>query len=355
MFPKGTTSELIFFLSQKLNARLPDTGKTSGKLMSLSNSVSRRRFLAQGAALTAATSLPKFSFAHPGGHGPAPESTSETMRTKAIPGTDEHLPIIGLGAPDMFYKMPPEGAELPKSLIKAMVDMGGTLIDTPAFFRPDVPVIGDFISEMGLQEDLFLAGKITVTGKQEGIDHLEKTITNLDKRPLDLMLIQNFRDMPNNWPTLKDAKAEGKVRYIGISRTNDADKGTIEQFMKDERPDFIMPGYNMFQNEPEERILPLAADLGIGVIVVEPFRVIDDGAYFSVVAGKELPRWAADFDCESWAQFGLKYIASHPAVTSIATETSSVKHVMDNMRAGYGKLPDEAMRKRMSEHFLTLV
>jgi aryl-alcohol dehydrogenase-like predicted oxidoreductase len=125
--------------------------------------------------------------------------------------------------------------------------------------------------------------------------------------------------------------------------------------MRDRNPDFIMPGFNMYKNEAEPRILPLAADLGIGVIVAEPFRVKDDGAWFSVTAGKQLPEWAAEFDCESWAQFALKYIVSHPAVTSVVTETSSVRHIIDNMRAGYGRLPDEATRKRMSEHFFSLL
>jgi aryl-alcohol dehydrogenase-like predicted oxidoreductase len=172
---------------------------------------------------------------------------------------------------------------------------------------------------------------------------------------MDLLVVQNFRDMENNWPTLKDWKDAGRVRYIGVSRTNDADEGTLEQFMKDERPDFIMPGYSMFQNEVEDRILPLAADLGIGVISVEPFRVIGDGAYFSVTAGKQLPEWAPEFDCESWAQFSLKYIVSNPAITSVVTETSSVSHVIDNMRAAYGRLPDEATRKRMSELFYSFL
>ena len=305
--------------------------------------LSRRKFLAQTTALSVASSLSIESFAQ------------ETMLSRAIPGTNEYLPVIGMGAPDMFYKMPPEGPELPKSIIRAMVDMGGRLLDTPAFFRPDVPIVGDFINEMGLQEDLFLTGEITVFGKQEGIDHLERTVANLKKDPMDLLVVQNFRDMANNWPTLKEWKDEGRVRYIGVSRTNNADEGTLEQFMRDERPDIIMPGYSMFQNEPEDRILPLAAELGIGVIVVEPFRVIDDGAYFSVTAGKKLPEWAAEFDCESWAQFLLKYILSNPVITCVVTETSSVRHVIDNMRAAYGRLPDEATRKRMSEHFFSLL
>jgi aryl-alcohol dehydrogenase-like predicted oxidoreductase len=310
--------------------------------------ISRRNFLAQATALTAASTMPLGSVAQ------------ETMLTRAIPGTDERLPVIGLGAPSEFYETPPEGPELAKSLVQAMVDLGGRVMDTPVFFRPDPPVIGPILNEMGLQDDLFLAGKISVRGKQEGINYMDRAIANLNKRPMDLMMALNLWDLDNHWPTLRAAKAEGEVRYIGASLTNirnvsNFDREPIERFMRDERPDFFLLGYSMFQNEPEDRLLPLAADLGIGIIVGEPFKTTADGAYFSATAGKDLPEWATEFDCESWAQFGLKYIISHPVVTTVVTETSSVNHVIDNMLGGYGRLPDQAMRKRMAEHFFSLL
>ena len=312
-------------------------------LMARFQPLSRRKFLAQTTALTVASSLSIESFA------------KETMISRVIPGTNEYLPVIGLGAPKVFIEPTDEGAELPKSLIQAVYDHGGRVMDTPAFFKPDVPVFAGYLNELGLQEDMFLIGKITTSGKQEGIDHLDRTIASLNKRPMDTMLIHNFKDVETNWPILEQAKAEGKVRYIGISRTDDVSNETLEKFMREKNPDFVMPGFNMYKNQAEPRILPLAADLGIGVIVVEPFRVIDDGAWFTVTAGKELPEWAADFDCESWAQYALKYIVSNPAVTAVVTETNSLKHVIDNMRAGYGRLPDEATRKRMSEYFFSLL
>jgi diketogulonate reductase-like aldo/keto reductase len=309
--------------------------------------MSRRSFLAQTTALTAASVLPLGSIAQ------------ERMLTRAIPGTTEHLPVIGLGAPTVFYKTPPEGPELARSLVEAMVNMGGRVMDTPAFFRPDPPVIGPILDEMGLQDDLFLAGKIAVRGKQEGIHHMDTLIANLNKRPIDLMMALNLWDLDNHWPTLQAAKVEGKVRYIGASLTNirnvsNFDRDPIERFMKEKHPDFFLLGYSMFQNEAEDRLLPLAADLGIAIIVSEAFKTTTDGAYFSDTSGKALPEWAAEFDCESWAQFGLKYIVSHPAVTTVVTETSKVKHVIDNMGAGYGRLPDSVMRKRMAEHFFTM-
>lgn len=278
----------------------------------------------------------------------------ETMRARLIPGTDEALPVVGLGAPDIFIKIPPEGKELPKAVIQTMVDLGGRVIDTPPWFRPDVPVIGEILTEMGLQDELFLTGKITVPGKQAGIEHLEKTVRNLNKRPIDCLMVHNMRGLADHWPTLKDWKEAGRVRYIGVSLTRTTDFSGLEKFMSDERPDIIMPGYSITQQGPAERVLPLAADIGIAVITAEPFKAREDGAYFDIVAGKTLPEWASEFDCETWAQFSLKYILSHPAVTCVVTETRQVKHVIDNMRAGYGRLPDEATRQRMSDYFLSL-
>ena len=304
--------------------------------------INRRKFLAESATLAAAATLPVSVWAN------------STMRTRLIPGSEEVLPVVGLGAPDILINMPPEGVDLPKSVIQAMVDLGGRLIDTAPFFRPDPPIIGRILTEMGLQNDLFLTGKITVSGKQEGIAHLEKTQANLNKRPMDLLMVHNMRAMNNHWPTLKDWKEQGRVRYIGVSRTRTEDFADLERFMHAEKPDFLMIGYSATQQGPAERILPLAHDLGIAVIAAEPFKAFDDGAFFSVVADKKLPDWTADFDCESWAQFSLKYILSNPAITCVVTETSKVKHVIDNMRAGYGRLPDEATRQRMSDYILSL-
>jgi len=276
------------------------------------------------------------------------------MRTRLIPGTDEYLPVVGLGAPDIFIDLPPQGRELPKSVIQTMVDLGGRLLDTPAFFRPDVPVIGELLTEMGLQQELFLSGKITVNGKEAGIEHLERTVRNLNKQPMDLLLIHNMRTLDDHWATLRDWKEAGRVRYIGVSLTRTLDFSGMEEFMKTERPDFVMVGYSIHHPEAGERVLPLAADLGIAVLIVEAFKATDDGGIFGLVADKQLPEWASEFDCETWAQFSLKYILSNPAVTGVVTETSRVTHAADNMRAGYGRLPDQATRQRMSEYLLSL-
>jgi diketogulonate reductase-like aldo/keto reductase len=307
-----------------------------------SGPINRRQFLAYSAVLAAAASLPLGL------------NAKETMRSRFIPGTSESLPVVGLGAPDIFKVLPPEGKSLPKAVIKAMVDLGGRIIDTPPFFRSGDPVIGELLTEMGLQQELFLTGKITVSGKQAGIAHLERTERILNKRPMDLLMVHNMRDMQNHWPTLRAWKEQGRVRYIGVSRTRTTDFSELERFMKNEKPDFLMIGYSIAQQGPAERVLPLAADTGIAVIVAEAFKASVDGGFFGLVAKQELPEWVTDFDCESWAQFSLKYILSNPAVTSIVTETSKVHHAVDNMRAGYGRLPDEHTRHRMSAYLNSL-
>ena len=229
-----------------------------------------------------------------------------------------------------------------------MYEMGGRMIDTPAFFRPDPPVLGPILQEMNLQNELFLSGKLTFRneGREAAIQHVNTTIENMGRQQLDLMLLHNLRDSDNFWPVLQEFKADGKVRYIGVSEaTDNIPNEVLEDFMRKHSPDFIMPSHSMFRPQIEERILPLAADMGTAVIAIE---------VFSDTAGKELPEWASEFDCESWAQFALKYVLSHPAVTCSIVETSQPRHVVDNMGAAFGRLPDQATRERMAAHFYSL-
>lgn len=314
--------------------------------MSRLNELDRREFLTGSAALATAASLPINAFAQ------------ETMLAREIPGTGETLPVIGLGAPEIFIDMPEEGKELPMSVLQAMVDQGGRLFDSPSFFRPGVPIIGPIVQEMGLRDELFMTGKITVNDKDAGVEHLERLVANLDagtpERPMDLLLIHNMRNVQEHWATLRAWKDAGRTRYIGVSLTRNADYVDFERFMRAEQPDFIMTGYSIHHPLAEESCLPLAADLGIGVLIVEAFKATDDGGIFSVVGGKELPEWAPDYDIESWAQFSLKFILSNPAVNGIVTETRQVRHVIDNMRGGYGIIPDQAGREKMREYLLTI-
>jgi diketogulonate reductase-like aldo/keto reductase len=295
--------------------------------------------MAQSAAIAAATALPASVFAQ------------ETMITRLIPASGEAIPVCGLGSANIFNQLPPEGKELPMSVVQAMVDLGGKLIDTPSFLRAADPVLGTLLTEMGIKDDLFLASKVTVGGKAEGIAHLERIERTLGKSPIDVLMVHNMRDMANQWPTLKDWKEAGRVRYIGASQTTIDAYGALEQFISAEKPDFIQVNYSIQEPQSGERILPLAADNGVAIMTARPFS---NGRYFGLVGDEELPAWASEFDCDSWAQFSLKYILSNPAVTCSLSETSKVRHVVDNMRAGYGRLPDEVMRRRMHDHIWAL-
>jgi diketogulonate reductase-like aldo/keto reductase len=298
--------------------------------------------MAQSAVLATASALPVHTFAQ------------EKMMTRPIPGTDETLPVIGLGASASFRQMPAEGSGLPRSLIQAMLDNGGTVIDTPPFFRPDPPVLGQILNEMERQDDLFLTAKITVNGKEEGIQHLETSVQNLNKDPIDLLMVHNMRNLKAHWATLKEWKDAGRTRYIGVSLTHQETYYDLEKFMQAEMPDFILTGYSILHIEAAQRALPLAADLGIAVIAAQVFRAGYDDTFFNLVAGKKLPEWAAEFDCNSWAQFALKYALGNPAMTCIVTETSKPHHVVDNMGAGYGRLPNQFTRDNMRDYVLSL-
>lgn len=321
--------------------------------MSSLYSITRRKFLSGSATLAAATALPVSAMAR------KPAINTSAINTRAIPSTGEKLPLVGLGSPDFFYTTPEgETTDPAKAVVQAMYEAGGRLIDTPAFFRPNPPVLGPILQEMDLQDEMFLIGKIThevESGREAAVRHIDTTIKNMGRKQIDAMLLHNLNDADNLWPVLQEAKAEGKIRYIGVSEaTARIPNEVLEAFMRKYSPDIIMPSYSMFRPQIEERILPLADDMGTAVVAIEVFKTHDDGSYFRDTAGKELPAWASEFDCESWAQFALKYVLSHPVVTCSAVETSKAKNIIDNMAAAYGRLPDEATRKRMADHFYSL-
>ena len=317
--------------------------------MSISKPINRRQFLGQTAALAAATTLPLGALAQ----HVAPMGD---IVKRYIPGTHEALPVVGIGAPNIFTNYPEEGKALPHEVLKTVMDMGGRLCDTPAFFRPNDPVFGEIMTEMGgVQDDLFLTTKITVPGKEAGIAHVERCLNYLGKDPIDLLLVHNMNDITNNYPSLKDFKAEGRARYIGVSLTRQTDYTGLTDFMKAERPDFVMTGYSITQQGPAEQdVMAVAQDLGIALIGVEPFKAVDDGAFFSMVSGVEIPEFAREIGIESWAQYSLKWILGDPAMTSVVMETSTPRHVVDNMTAAYGEFPDQATRKLMSDFLLDL-
>ena len=317
--------------------------------------VNRRQFLGQTAAAAAVASLPLGALAQ---HAPPGDIVK-----RHIPGTHEALPVVGIGAPDVFIKYREEGGkELSQQVLQAMIDMGGRLCDTPANFRPDEPdpVFGEIMNDMGgLQNDLFLTTKISLPnsapGRAAGIADAERAFNYLGKDPVDMMFVHNMHDMENKYPIVQEYKAEGRARYIGVSRTRTTDFTELKDFMIKEKPDVVMLGYSPFQQGPAEQdVMAIAQDLGIAMIAVEAFKAGEDGALFGKVAGVEIPDFVKELGIETWAQYALKWILGDPAITAVVTETSRPHHIVDNMTAAYGEYPDQATRKRMSDFLLKL-
>ena len=323
--------------------------------MSFTKPINRRQFLGQTAAAAAASTLPLSAMAQ---HLPAGDIVK-----RYIPGTHEANPVVGIGAPDVFFKYREEGGKaLSQQVLQAMIDMGGRLCDTPAYFEPNIqdPVFGEIMDDMGgIQNELFLTTKISLPnspiGRAAGIADAERAFNYLGKDPVDMMLVHNMYDMENKYPIVKEYKAEGRARYIGVSRTRTEDFSELKDFMIREEPDVVVLGYSPFQQGPAEQdVMAIAQDLGIAMIAVEAFKAGEDGAMFGKVAGLEIPDFAKEIGIESWAQFALKWILGDPAMTAVVTETVRPHHVIDNMTAAYGEYPDQALRKRMSDFLLAL-
>jgi diketogulonate reductase-like aldo/keto reductase len=212
-------------------------------------------------------------------------------------------------------------------------------------------VVGDLVHELGVRDRLFLATKVWTEGRQAGIHQMETSMQRLRTTRLDLMQVHNLVDVDTQLQTLRAWKRQGRIRYLGITHYTAGAYAALERLMKSEELDFVQFNYSMDEREAEQRLLPLAQERGIAVIVNRPF---ERAGLFGKVRGISLPDWAAEFDCSSWAQFFLKYILAHPAVTCVIPATSKVKHLEDNMQAGLGRLPDAKMREKMVAYLNTL-
>lgn len=268
------------------------------------------------------------------------------MMTREIPASGETLPVIGLGTSDEFEAA--AGADLDplREVLRRFRELGGTLVDTAPIYGNAEEVIGGLVEDLGLGDELFLATKVRSRGREGGIEQMRRSAELLGKRPLDLMQVHSLVDVDTQLDNLYRWKDEGRVRYIGVTHSRVSAFGELERVMKNHDLDFVQLNYSFTEPDAEEKLLPLAADRGMAVLVNRPF---ENGALFRKTGDKPLPEWAAAFDCESWAQFSLKYILGHPAVTCVIPATSNPRHLVDNMGAGTGRLPDQAARRRMRE------
>jgi len=308
--------------------------------------LTRRDYLALTAQAGAALTLPRALLAQAG-----------EIVTRAIPKTGEQLPIVGLGSSATFSEI--AGAadvEAIKAVFSALLEQGGTVFDTAPGYGASEEVAAKAINELGVRDKLFWATKLNVAGRGTSADpararaQVDTSLTRFGG-PIDLIQVHNVADLATQFPILAEYKQAERVRYIGATTTFKPQYATIEQFMRDEPVDFIGIDYAVDNLDAEEKIFPLAQERGIAVLVYLPFGRT---RLWERVEGHDVPDWAAEFGATTWAQFFLKFAASHPAVTAVTPATSKPHHMLDNMTAARGRLPDQAERARMVEFISAL-
>jgi diketogulonate reductase-like aldo/keto reductase len=271
---------------------------------------------------------------------------------KPIPASGELLPVIGMGTWQTFHVGSGEAERAPlRDVLRVFFERGGTLIDSSPMYAEAEEVTGDLVADIGEHERLFAATKVWTYGREEGIAQMERSFRRMRVQRMDLMQIHNLRDWQVHLPTLRQWKEEGRIRYLGITTSNPAQYEDFARVMASETLDFVQLNYDIATRGAEEVLLPLAEERGMAVLVNRPFG---GGTLFPKVRGRELPDWARAFDCASWAQFFLKFVVSHPAVTCAIPATSNPRHAADNMGAGFGRLPDDATRLRMADFVASL-
>ena len=281
--------------------------------------------------------------------GPSAVAGPEHMITKEIPSTGEAIPVIGLGT-NRYGVDGSEAARAPlREALRRFHQLGGTVIDTAPMYRTSESVLGDLIAGLGIRDELFIATKTDKTGGPAEVDaQMQDSQGKLETRAFDLMQVHNLLGWQEALPVMREWKQEGRIRYIGITTSRENQYEEFEQVMRSEELDFIQVNYSLEQRESAQRLLPLAADRGMAVIIN---RAFGGGRLFDKVGDQPLPEWAADFDCNSWAQFLLNYAVSHPAATVAIPGMTKVHHVDDNMGAAHGRLPNAEERARMERFF----
>jgi len=282
-------------------------------------------------------------------HDPAAIITSnlENMLTRPIPSSGEQLPVVGLGTWRQFDVSDGEKEPL-KDLIKRMNGKGGKVIDSSPMYGRSEQVIGDVTNDVHLGNKFFYATKVWTSGRQEGVDQMNSSMEKMRRNKMDLMQIHNLVDWQTHLTTLRKWKDEGKIRYIGLTHYVDSAHQQLEKIITNERLDFVQFNFSISGRHAEKRLLSVAKDKGTAVIINQPF---DSGSLFDVVKSKSLPPWANDYGIDNWAQYFLKYIVSNSAVTCAIPGTSNPRHVVENMQAAIGIMPDEKARKKMVEYF----
>lgn len=272
--------------------------------------------------------------------------------TRSIPSSGEKLPVIGLGTWQVFDAGNDPAARAPlKDVLRVFFAAGGRLLDSSPMYGSSESVVGDLCSELNACEPLFMATKVWTRGREEGIREMETSFRRMKVKQMDLMQVHNLLDVGTHTKTLADWKAQGRVRHIGITHYTASAHAEVEKALKAAPYDFLQINYSLAERDAEQRLLPLAHERKVAVIINRPFA---EGALFRRVRGKPLPDWAKELGIESWAQYFLKWILGHPAVTAAIPGTGKAQHMTDNLAAGRGSLPDEQQRRRMAAHYDSL-
>ena len=280
------------------------------------------------------------------------ETAAVGMLRRAIPSTGEFLPVIGLGTSGAFDVGPDSAERAPLAeVLDILIGAGGSLLDTAPMYGRAEDVAGELIAAGKLRPRMFLATKVLTNGREAGLEQIEASMRRLRSPTLDLVQVHNLVDLGTQLATLRELKKQGRVRYIGITHYTVASHVDLEHLLRKESLDFIQFNYSIGTRSAEARLLPLAAERKVAVLVNRPF---EDGALFGRVRDKALPAWAAEIDCESWAQFFLKFVLGHPAVTCVIPATAKPRHMRDNAAAGRGRMPDAEMRERMAKYVASL-
>jgi len=312
------------------------------------NTMTRREYLQRSSAAGLALALnPALAFGQ----------NSANPITRTIPGTSESLPVIGLGSSASFSRMAGENAAGVRAVLEAFAEHGGRVFDTAPAYGQAEEVAAGIAKDSGLSNTLFWATKVNVAARGGSADpaaaraQIERSLALLGKPQMDLIQVHNLGDVQAQLPILKQYREAGKVRYIGVTTTFPGQYAELERIMRTEPINFIGVDYAIDNRTMEERIFPLAQERGIGVLVYAPFGRT---RLWQKVEGHALPDWAGESGMASWGQFFLKFAISHPAVTVATPATSQPKNVIDNLGAGFGQVPDAAIRQRMVAHLESL-
>ncbi len=295
--------------------------------------LTRRALIALGAAAGGSLLLP--------GMLPA----AGTVSRRAIPSSGEPLPVIGLGTSGVFdVEATPENLAARREIVAAMVEHGASVIDTSPMYGRAEAVVGRVVEDLGVREQMLYATKVWTRGREKGLAQMEESFRLLRTDTIDLMQVHNLVDTRTQLASIRELQDAGRVRYSGITHYRVSEHDDLAAVIEAERPDFVQVNFSIATRAAEERLLPLAADRGVAVIIN---RAFEDGSLFRAVRGREVPEWAVEAGMESWGRFFLKYVLAHSAVTCVIPGTSKPRHMRDNLGAGTGPLPDAGLRRRM--------